>query len=248
MELFYTARQNIDLNASSLVVDGDEFHHLIRVLRKKKGEMILVTDGNGLSCKVQIVEVGQLSLEGKIITHSLVERPKTNVTVALSLLKNPQRFEWFLEKSTELGISSIIPMITLRTFFHPLSREKVQSRLKRWNSIVLSAARQSKRYYLPQLIEPISFSQVCSLNGYDFKLIPYELSKEAPVVYCSGKNTIFMIGGEGGFTADEIQAAKSAGFYEISLGQTILRAETAGVFVVAMVRAQLFGEMSQRWF
>lgn len=247
MELFYTSPENITLDAARLVIDGDEFHHLARVLRKKTGDLILVTDGNGSRCEVRIVDIGKKSLEGEILDHSVVERPDTGVTVALSLLKAPQRFELFLEKATELGVSTIIPMITARTVSQPTS-ERVQGRLKRWRTIVLSAARQSKRYYLPQLGEPLSFRQVIALQGYDLKVIPYEGSDEAPKVDCAGKNTLFMIGGEGGFTEKEVEDAREAGFREISFGKTILRAETAGIFAVAFVRTQLLEKNCSEWF
>jgi 16S rRNA (uracil1498-N3)-methyltransferase len=247
MELFYALAENIDLDTGNLVVDGDEFHHLVRVLRKKAGEKILVTDGNGLRCEVRISTVGKASFSGEILSSSSVEQPETSVTVALSLLKAPQRFELFLEKATELGVSSIIPMITARTLSQP-SSERVQGKLNRWRTIMLSAARQSKRYYLPQLSEPLSFKKVMAIQGFDLKLIPYELSEVAPEVRCAGKNTIFLIGGEGGFTVGEVEEAKAAGFREMSLGRTILRAETAGIFAVAMVRAQLLGEEHREWF
>ena len=247
MELFYTSPENITLDAGRLVIDGDEFHHLARVLRKKTGDNILVTDGNGSRCEVRIVDIGKKSLEGEILDHTVVERPNTGVSVAISLLKAPQRFELFLEKATELGVSTIIPMITARTVSQPTS-ERVQSRLNRWRTIVLSAARQSKQYYLPQLGEPLSFRQVTALQGYDLKLIPYEISDEAPEVQCAGKNTLFLIGGEGGFTEKEVEEAREAGFREISFGKTILRAETAGIFAVAFVRSQLLEGNCGEWF
>lgn len=246
MELFYTTTGNIDFAAQTLVVEGDEFHHLVRVLRKKKGDQILVTDGNGLRCEVRISDIGKRSFKGEILGCCRFGLPKTSVTVALSLLKAPQRFELFLEKATELGVSSIIPMITARTISQP-SSERVQGKLNRWRTIMLSAARQSKRLYLPELSEPLSFKTVTALQGFDLKLIPYELSKEAPVVQCSGKKTLFLIGGEGGFTATEIQEARTAGFSEISLGKTTLRAETAGIFSVAFVRTQLLGGDCLEW-
>ena len=89
MELFYTTTENIDLDSGSLRVDGDEFHHLVRVLRKKKGERILVTDGKGLRCEVSISDIGKTSFQGEIFGYSRIDRPKTEVTVALSLLKSP---------------------------------------------------------------------------------------------------------------------------------------------------------------
>ena len=247
MELFYTSPENITLDAARLVIDGDEFHHLARVLRKKTGDNILVTDGNGSRCEVRIVDIGKKSLEGEILDHTVVERPNTGVSVAISLLKAPQRFELFLEKATELGVSTIIPMITARTVSQPTS-ERVQGRLGRWRTIVLSAARQSKRYYLPQLAEPLSFRQVTALEGYDLKLIPYEVSEKPPRVNCASKKTLFMIGGEGGFTEKEVEDARQAGFSEISFGKSILRAETAGLFAVAFVRTQLLEKDCSEWF
>ncbi len=247
MELFYTSPEHVDLAARTLVIDGDEFHHLVRVLRKKEDDQILVTDGNGLRCEAKISSVDKSSLRANIINETTVCRPKTEVTVALSLLKAPQRFDLFLEKATELGVSSIIPMITVRTISQP-SGEKVQGKLNRWRAIILSAARQSKRYYLPQLHEPISFKKVLELHGYDLRLIPYEGSDVPPGVQCRGKKTLFLIGGEGGFTTGEVQAAEAAGFATLSLGKTILRAETAGLFAVAYVRSQLLEEDSAEWF
>ncbi len=246
MELFYTPAEKISLDDETLVIDGDEFHHLVRVLRKKEGEQILVTDGHGFRSEVLISVIGKTSLQGKILSHAHVDRLPTRVTVALSLLKAPQRFELFLEKATELGVSSIIPMITARTLSQ-LSRDRAESKLNRWRTIMLSAARQSKRLYLPELCEPLSFSKVIALQGYDLKLIPYEGSDVPPGVRYAGKKTLFVIGGEGGFTASEIQNAGAAGCCAISLGKTTLRAETAGIFAVACVRAELLTEESVQW-
>ena len=247
MELFYTSTENIALDSGSMIIDGDEFHHLVRVLRKKTGEEIFVTDGNGLRCEARISDIGKSSLACEILCHCRVERPKTRVTVALSLLKAPQRFDLFLEKATELGVSAIIPLISTRTISQP-SSEKVQAKLKRWRTIMLSAARQSKRYYLPEISEPLPFKKALALQGFDLKLIPYELSESPPRVHCSTKNILFLIGGEGGFTDGEIGEARAAGFGEISLGKTILRAETAGIFAVAFVRTQLLAEECTEWF
>ena len=247
MELFYTQPENIALDAQTLVIDGDEFHHLVRVLRKKEGERILVTDGHGLRCEARLSRISKTSLQANILSHESVTPSVTVVTVAISLLKSPNRFELFLEKAAELGVTAIIPMITARTISLP-SREKIEGKLNRWNTILLSAARQSKRLYLPQLGTPLQFSKVLELGGYDFRLIPYEGAREAPEVRCAGKKTLFLIGGEGGFTSTEVQEAKQAGCREISFGRTILRAETAGVFAVAYVRAQLLEGEDSMWF
>ncbi len=246
MELFYTAAEQVDFNARILEIDGDEFHHLVRVLRKKVGDTIFVTDGFGFRYEVTITDVGKKVLRGEILSYVHCEPPSTEVTVAISLLKAPQRFDFFLEKATELGVSTIIPMITARTISQP-SHEKVPGKLSRWKTIALSAARQSKRLYLPALREPLSFSKVLELAGYDAKLMPYEGSTLPPMAQCVGKKVLFLVGGEGGFTEAEVQSAEAAGFSPLSFGNTILRAETAGIFAVAYVRSQLLNAESSAW-
>jgi len=239
MELFYASSGQIDRAAGRIRLDGEEFHHLSRVLRKKKGERISVTDGSGLHLDVCITEVGKSALEGDITAMRQVAAPSSAVTVAISLLKAPQRFEFFLEKATELGVSSVIPMITARTVAQPPG-ERIAKRLVRWRSIMLSAARQSGRYYLPDIVEPLPFRSVTGLQGYDCRLIPYELSAQsAGGTGMTGGKTLFLIGGEGGFTPEEVRLASEAGFMEISFGLSILRAETAGIFAVSLVRARL---------
>uniref|UniRef100_Q3AU46 Ribosomal RNA small subunit methyltransferase E n=1 Tax=Chlorobium chlorochromatii (strain CaD3) TaxID=340177 RepID=Q3AU46_CHLCH len=246
MELFYTPTEQIHPATNQVSIEGEEFHHLVRVLRKREGELILVTDGNGLRCEVRIASISKHDVQGEIISTTTIEPPSTRVTVALSLLKNPQRFEWFLEKATELGISTIIPMVTARTVVQP-SNDRVHNKLKRWRTIVLSAARQSKRYYLPQVVEPQRFSDVLNRSGYDERCMPFEAATSSPTLHCAGKNILFLIGGEGGFSAEEVQQAEATGCRTMSLGTTILRAETAALFAVAYVRSQLLTEAPSAW-
>lgn len=247
MELFYASSAQIDRVAGRIRLDGEEFHHLSRVLRKKKGERISVTDGCGLHLDVCITGVGKSALEGDITATRQVAAPSSAVTVAISLLKAPQRFEIFLEKATELGVSAVIPMITARTVAQPPG-ERIARRLVRWRSIMLSAARQSGRYYLPDIGEPLPFRNVTGLKGYDCRLIPYELSvQSAGSAGLTGGKTLFLIGGEGGFTPEEVCLAREAGFTEISFGRSILRAETAGIFAVSLVRARLLEQGVEEW-
>jgi 16S rRNA (uracil1498-N3)-methyltransferase len=246
MELFYVPEGSVAASARSLMIEGDEFHHLSRVLRKKEGERIKVTDGSGLSVDIAITSIGKRSLEGEILGRSVVEQPATGVTVAISLLKAPARFDFFLEKATELGVSGVIPMMTRRTVSQP-SRERFAGRMDRWRNILLSAARQSGRFHLPKLHEPLSFRDALALKGYDLRLIPYEGSGVVPELDFPGKKVLFLIGGEGGFTPGEVEAAKEAGFGEMSFGRTILRAESAGIFAVALVRARLLGGPPNEW-
>lgn len=246
MELFYTPQHCIDIPAGTLVVEGEEYHHLARVLRKRTGEAILVTDGKGARIEARIAGIGKKSLECDIVSTELVALPATRLTIALSLLKSPQRFDLFLEKATELGVSAIVPMVSARTVSQP-KREKTAGKLERWQRIVLSAARQSKRYHLPEISEPMPFADVLGLEGYDLKLIPYESSREQPAVECRNRSTLIVVGGEGGFTPGEVRSACDAGFREVSFGRSILRAETAALFAAAFVRAQLLDGPADGW-
>jgi 16S rRNA (uracil1498-N3)-methyltransferase len=246
MDLFYTPNEKIDLKSGRLSIDGEEFHHLVRVTRRKAGDRILVTDGKGLRCDVIIAATGKKSMEGEIVAHSFVEKPGTEVAVAFSLLRTPQRFDFFLEKATELGVSMIIPMITGRTVSLP-SNEKIDGKLTRWGNIVLSASKQSKRFYFPRLDAPLHFREVLGIGGFDNRLMPFEGASVSQEGDYSGKKTLFLIGGEGGFTPNEVDDARDAGFSVVSLGKTILRAETAAIFAVAMVRARLLAEEREAW-
>ncbi len=238
MDLFYTPAHTIDLQRGELFVDGEEFFHIAKVLRKKEGETVYLTDGNGLSVEAVITKIGKGKLSAGIKSAGKVPQAATSVTVALSLLKSQQRFDFFLEKATELGISRVVPMITARTVAQ-VKAGKIESKLARWRSVLRSASLQAKRYYFPMIGTPLGFDDVLCLDGYDMKLIPYELSKNAAHASFAGKKVLFVIGGEGGFTNDEVAMARAQGCSDISFGNSILRAETAGVFAVAMVRSQI---------
>jgi 16S rRNA (uracil1498-N3)-methyltransferase len=241
MDLFYVSPRQLDLARGRAVIDGDEFHHLTRVLRSREGDEIAITDGAGLSARMTIDAIGKRSLDGSIRECVRVDRPATSVSVAISLLKSPHRFDFFLEKATELGIDRIIPMTTRRTVSTP-SAEKFERKVERWQSVVHSAARQCRRFYLPEVCEPVTFADALHLPGYDIRLMPYESEERLPDFDPAGKSILFLIGGEGGFTSEEVVEAEAAGFAPVTFGATILRAETAGIFAVALVRARLLRE------
>ncbi len=238
MELFYTPKSHIDLSRGTLTIEGAESLHITKVLRKTAGEKIHCTDGEGRSVQAVITRSNGKQLSAEIADIEQVAPPDPKVSVAISLLKSPQRFDFFLEKATELGVSTLIPMITRYTVsrVHP---DKANHKLERWKKILVSASCQSKRYHFPTITAPLRFDDVLKLESYDSKFIPYELSKSRPGASFTGKNVLFVVGGEGGFSEKEIDRAKEAGFQPISFGRSTLRAETAGLFAVAMLRSYL---------
>ncbi len=238
MDLFYTPSDRIDLSGGTLSVEGEEFFHITKALRKKEGEVIHLTDGKGLSVTAGITKIGRNVLRAAIEKKEYVSPSPVKVSVAMSLLKSAQRFDFFLEKATELGVTGIVPMITERTVSQPKA-EKVKNKQERWKKVLISASCQTKRYHLPEMTDPLRFDEVLRLEGYDMKLIPYESSEIKQEASFSGRNVLFVVGGEGGFTEHEVGRARKEGFREISLGKSVLRAETAGIFAVAMVRSRL---------
>ncbi|HED31540.1 MAG TPA: 16S rRNA (uracil(1498)-N(3))-methyltransferase [Prosthecochloris aestuarii] len=236
MDLFYTPPEHIDEKAGALVVSGDEFGHIVRVLRYVAGNTIFVTDGRGRSVRAEISSIGKKSLTAAIVSLERFSPPRTTVTIAISLLKSSQRFDMFIEKATELGVNRIIPMITSRTVSQP-GAEKGRRKAERWKSMVIAASLQSKRLFFPEILPPVNYSEILGLEGYDMKFIAHETSLGPLSGGFSGEHILFAVGGEGGFSDNEVSQALRSGFTRISLGPSILRAETAGIFVAGLVRA-----------
>ncbi|MDW8436451.1 MAG: RsmE family RNA methyltransferase [Chloroherpetonaceae bacterium] len=236
MELFYAPPAQINLEANSLSLSEQEFLHATKVLRYKIGDVIHCIDGLGTRYDATIETIEKEFLTAKILSRETEAEPKTRVSVAISLTKTHDRFENFLEKATELGVSEILPMISERTISRPDERGR-ENKNERWEKIILAACKQSQRYRLP-ILHPIQrFADVMKRND-KLKLIPYELSTKQGLPSMLCESVLFVIGPEGGFTVEEVIIAKTCGFKEISFGKTILRVDTAGVFAVSLVRAE----------
>ena len=230
-----------DLMASDTVVVLDEAtsKHMIQVLRMQNGEQLQLTNGKGDLFTVEITDNNRKRCAVKILQTIHYKPPTTNITIAISLIKNSSRFEWFLEKTTEIGVSEIIPLICERT-------EKTAFKTDRLKSILVSAMLQSQQCWLPVLHEPVrfdklwqSFQTLPKLDAYEQKFIAHciagakrslsDLNNEA----LSSK--IILIGPEGDFTPDEIELALQHHFSAVALGETRLRTETAGMVAATLL-------------
>lgn len=226
--LFY--QHNLDLQSSVFDLDEDASRHVIQVLRMQKGERILLTDGKG-SMLVAEIEDGHKK-RCAIKKTSLEKTPPSErkITIAISPIKNTSRFEWFLEKATEMGVYAIIPIISKRT-------EKQYFRKDRMHSILISAMLQSKQAYLPLLFEPTPYSKVFASADQKIKCIAHcEIGKKKNTFrsVCKNDEVIILVGPEGDFTSEEIEMAINQNFIPVSLGETRLRTETAGVAAAAL--------------
>jgi 16S rRNA (uracil1498-N3)-methyltransferase len=222
-----------DHNASQQVIalDEDTSRHVIQVLRMKTGEQLNLTDGKGHLLTAVIVEEHKKHCTVKIETSSYKEPASKKVSIAISLLKNTSRFEWFLEKATEIGVANIIPLICERT-------EKEKFRTDRLQGIVVSAMLQSQQVWLPVLHNPIDYKDLFVLketNEASGKFIAHCEDVSNKQFITSTSSSIILIGPEGDFTPKEIEQALQNDFKPVTLGDTRLRTETAGMVAATLL-------------
>ncbi|UPT70393.1 MAG: 16S rRNA (uracil(1498)-N(3))-methyltransferase [Flavobacterium sp. JAD_PAG50586_2] len=223
MQLFYNPTINETQN--SFVFDKEESKHIIKVLRKKESDILHVTNGLGFLFKTKITIASDNKCTVKIISFEKQADPKFHLHLAVAPTKMNERYEWFLEKATEIGIQEITPIICEHS-------ERKVIKTDRFQKILESAMKQSLHYYLPKLNEPISFKDfikqkqsgqlfIAHCEETDKKSLKNELK--------ANQNVTLLIGPEGDFSVKEIQLAIDNNFIPVSLGATRLRTETAAI-------------------
>lgn len=215
---------------SSVELDEDTSKHVVQVLRMKEGEKMRLTNGKGLSAEVVINNAHKKHATVQVTAIETIPPAALRLSIAISLVKNTSRFEWFLEKATEFGVYEIIPMICERT-------ETQKFRTDRMTGICKSAMLQSLQSWMPLLGEPRGFDEVIASAGQQQKMLAHCVDGakvEFASLFNPSLNThIILIGPEGDFTPNEILKAAEKNFQFVSLGHTRLRTETAGIFAAA---------------
>lgn len=216
----------------------EDSYHIIQVLRHAIGDSIQVTDGTGATYEMEITAYTQGQVEvrqGKLISKA---KPSVPLVLAAGLLKS-DKFEWVLQKTTELGISGIIPL-KMRHCVVKIDDKKWADRKKRWERIVMEAAKQCGRNEVPWIGDMVTIEELLlTYKEYSY-LVPYEQEKEGALKAALQNNEepmMMIIGPEGGFAKEEIEHIVTAGGNKaslVSLGSRILRAETAAIAVTAM--------------
>ncbi len=223
MELFY-----VDGISDIVTLSQEESRHCVKVMRHRKNDVIYITDGLGTIYQARIVDD---HISGVVVEITGVYKKQElthELAVAMPVLKKSERFEWFAEKATEIGVTRIIPVITHYTEKQKIKRDRLQR-------ILIAAMKQSLRAYLPQLDEIQTFDQVLELDA-DNKLIALcDAQETLPEAYKPRRTTLVLIGPEGGFTSEEKQKAINSGFVPVKISNNRLRAETAGVVASALV-------------
>ena len=236
LPIFYI--EQYDASSSLLTLNEETSKHVVQVLRMQTGEQINLTDGKGNLLTAEITEAHKRNCEVKIRESNFKPQGKRAITIAISLVKNASRFEWFLEKATELGVSEIVPLICERT-------ERQHFRYERMKGILVSAMLQSKQVWLPQLHEPVKFDEFIyqtSMSDEMVKLIAHcedaDKQQLSNLQIVSTSNTTIFIGPEGDFTQHEIELALQHQYAPVALGETRLRTETAGVAAAVLLCAR----------
>ena len=227
----------------------DIVHQITHVLRMRSGEIVEVLDGQGYIYRVQIkINLDQKDAFGKILKKKPVTtEPKISITLCFGMTSR-DKVEWILQKGTEIGVSQFFPFISSRSLVQ--SADLSEKRIMRWERIIREAAEQSHRGKLPSLIYPKDYEDCLQAvsDQHDLSLIAWEAAETAvdslqeSATNFSGSKVALFVGPEGGFSFDEIKTAKKAGCRVVSLGERILRMETAALVFPALVLYEL-GEL-----
>ena len=223
MQLFYNS--TISETEKLFVFDKEESKHIIKVLRKKESDILFVTNGLGVLFKTEIALASDSKCTVNILSFEKQEPSRYHLHLAVAPTKMNERYEWFLEKATEIGIQEITPIICEHS-------ERKVIKTDRFQKIIESAMKQSLHYYMPKLNEPISFKEFIKKDFSGQKFIAHceetdkkSLKKEVTIK----EDILILIGPEGDFSVKEIQMALDNTFIPVSLGETRLRTETAAL-------------------
>jgi 16S rRNA (uracil1498-N3)-methyltransferase len=234
LEYYFTDKNNI--RKDTLLIINEEAEHLFKVLRRKEGQELYVTDGEYSVYKCEIIKAGKYEISCSITDrYYKLNEPDIKITLYPALLRNHDRFEFIIEKAVELGVHEIYPVITDRVL------NKEWNKRDRWQSIAMSAMKQSQRCYLPFINEPSEFVDLINrLNENSVNIIGHEnenksrnLNELIKSVSYNNECSVFT-GPEGGFSPEEILLAEKNKFSFIKLGNRKMRSETAAIVLSSL--------------
>ncbi len=223
MQIFYVP----GITGNTCLMDENNSRHSIRVLRMTKGDRLKLVDGNG-NLYEGIISDPDPSACRVTITNVIrdFENRGYRLHIAISPIKNQERFEWFIEKSVEIGVDEITPLVCRNTEKPGIKRDRI-------NSIIISAMKQSLKAFMPSLKEPVAFSEFIDSDRTGIKMIATcnrdSERKKINQVYEKSSDAVILIGPEGDFTGEELNLAFRKGYKPVHLGTSRLRTETAGI-------------------
>lgn len=231
MHLFYTP----NISETEYILNEEESKHCVKVLRLKENDIIYLVDGNGGFYKAAISSIsGKHCLLKLIEAHKEYGKRNYRLHIAIAPTKNIDRIEWFVEKATEIGIDEITPIICQRSERKIIKNERLEK-------IAIAAMKQSAKAYLPRINEAACFNDFIKKQNASLKCIAHclpENKKDLKSIIQSFNDLLILIGPEGDFTSQEIELALKYNYIPVSLGESRLRTETAGI--TACVTVNLF--------
>ncbi len=229
MQLFYNP--DLDNNFSQFVFPAEESKHIVKVLRKKEGDILTITNGKGLFFEAKILIADIRKCKAEIIDITKKHQKAHWLHLVVAPTKMNDRFEWFLEKATEIGVNEITPIICDHS-------ERKIVKIERMEKVILAAMKQSLQAYLPKLNSPITFKEYINTTKEGLLFIAHceeEEKVELKRRVAADKDVTILIGPEGDFSTSEIKTAYDNGFLPVSLGENRLRTETAAIFACTTV-------------
>lgn len=248
MYRFFVEPEQVQMEEKQIIIVGGDVNHIKNVLRMKPGEEVSVSDESGREyiCTLTNLEAEKVIAQILYVQENGLELP-ARISLYQSLPKNG-KMEWIIQKTVELGVAEIIPVVTKRAVVK-LDARKEEGKRKRWQGVAESAAKQSKRLVIPPVQPVMDFrSAVDRAALADIPLIPYEMAgdmEKTRQVFSNirpGTSAAVFIGPEGGFAPEEVEYALSKGIQPITLGKRILRTETAGMTVMSILMYLLEGQ------
>ncbi len=248
MYRFFIERKNIDLDSGICRITGSDVNHIGNVLRMKRGEQVLLSCGekeDPVEYLCEIEEVRSEEVAARILEFRKSGRELPSDLYLFQAIPKGDRFETVIEKSVELGVHRIIPVLSARTIVK-LDESRARKKAARWNALSLTAAKQSKRAFVPGVELPVSWNKALeTAKKLDRILVPYENAegiahtRQILESLKRGESVGIFIGPEGGFEEKEIWQLQEQGAEVITLGHRILRADTAGITVLSLLMMQL---------
>ena len=230
MQLFYAA----DFTAPEYILSEEESRHAVKVLRLVEGDTLHITDGRGNLYRCEIASAHQKHCLVRVVEHfAEFEKMPYNLTMAVAPTKNIDRYEWFLEKATEIGVTEFVPLVSDHS-------ERKVIKQEREEKVITAAVKQSLKAYHPLLADITPFAKLVRREFAGRKFIAHcgDAVKEKKYLASTlkkGEDTLVLIGPEGDFSPEEVRLAVENGFEEITLGTQRFRTETAAVVAVDMV-------------
>ena len=222
---------------------ADEARHLRDVLRLKTGDEVYVFDGRGREFRCSVLKTTRNAAELRIEAEVEPAKPESHLQLNLgvALLKG-EKFDLVVQKATELGVSSVTPLITRYADIHLRDQSDAAKRVARWQRIALEAAKQSGRAFVPEINLPVAFESLRA-NGLGVMFSERDGdSLESLIGQAAPAGITALVGSEGGWSDEEIESARARDFHVITLGGRILRAETAAITVAALLQ-HIFGDL-----